>query len=271
MVNVMKIKIFTIYFLIISIFPISVSAEQSKAEEYRQIFKSNTFYIEYKDEHTSKIIAAFNNKRAERTNYFKLNWATYFNPLGALFGGSGSKFPEVLYQNGKYYQFVEEDVAIVLSDDKLNDENLDPRQGWNNVKSKLAVPNELLVFCWNDSFNNKADLISAPKFSLSTKMKVNEKEYDCDEYISNVKMSNSGVQILYKMLYLDGNLVEAHSSILQGGKEYPINKIKINKLQGEVPKNAFKVDKKTKVYEAGMGDMLDLIAQPAQVETLEAL
>ena len=247
-------------------------AEQAAAEEYRKIFRSGTFYLEYKDAYESKVLAEFNNKRMERTEYLKMNWAVYMNPLGALFGGSGSKYPEVLHQNGKYYQFIDEDAAIVLPENKLTDENLDPRQGWNLVNSKLAVPNELSVFYWNDPYLKKSNVISAPQFVTSTIKTVGNKNYDCDKYVSIVKVSSDAkVQIIYEMIYDEGKLIEANSSIFQSGIEYPINKIKIKRLLGEVPDGAFKVNKKTKVYAAGLGDMYDLTAQLVQVELLEGL
>ena len=256
-------------FMLISLMNVDyVFAEQPAAEKYRQMFASGTFYLEYKDSNESKVLAAFDNKRMERIAYIKMNWVTYFNPLGALFGGSGSKCPEGLYQNGKYYQFIDEDAAIVLSENKLNDENLDPRQGWNLVTKKLAIPNELSVFYWNDPYLKKSTSIGTPKFSTSNKKIVNDKEYDCDTYISEVK-GKANVKIIYEMLYLEGNLSEAHLSILQNGTQYPINKLQIKKILGEIPKGAFKIDKNTKVYSAGIGDMYDLTAQLIQVDTLE--
>lgn len=245
-------------------------AEHPAAEKYRKIFQSGTFYLEYKDFNESKVLAAFDNKRMERIIYLKMNWAFYFNPLGALFGGSGSKCPEVLYQNGKYYQFIDEDAAIVLPEDKLNDENLDPRQGWNLVKKKLAIPNELVVFYRNDPYFQKSDLISTPKFSTSSKKTVGSKKYDCDTYMSEIK-GRKNVYIMYEMFYSEGYLVEAHSSILQDEIIYPINKLQIKKLLEEIPKGAFKIDKNTKVYSAGVGDMYDLTLQLVQIDTLGAL
>ena len=262
-------KFFLTLFTLISIMNINcVFAEQPAAEKYRQMFASGTFYLEYKDTHESKVLAAFDNKRMERITYIKMNWVTYFNPLGALLGGSGSKCPEVLYQNGKYYQFIDEDAAIVLPENRLNDENLDPRQGWNLVTKKLAIPNELSVFYWNDPYLKKSTSIDTPKFSMTTKKIVNNKEYDCDIYISDIK-GKANVKIMYEMLYIEGNLNEAHLSILQNGTQYPINNLQIKKLLSEVPKGAFKINKNTKVYSAGVGDMYDLTAQLVQVDTLE--
>ena len=250
-----------------------VFAEQSAADEYRRLFKSGTFFLEYKNDYEVKVLAAFNNKRIERIDYTKLKWMTYFNPLGALIGGYSSKLPEVLYQNGKYYQFIDEDNAIVLSENQLRNKNLDPRQGWNKVTQKLAVPIELSVFYWDDPYLQKSNSISKPQFISSEKKNIDDKDYDCDKYISEVKSSNgsSNVQILYEIFYNENKLSEAHLFILQNETIYPINEIKIKTLQGEVPKGAFKINKKTKVYAAGMGDISDLIQQPSQVEILGAL
>lgn len=245
-------------------------AEQPVANEYRKIFQSGTFFIEYKDDNESKVLAEFNNKRMERTSYLKMNWSVYLNPLGALFGGSGSKYPEVLHQNGKYYQFIDEDIAIVLPENKIKNENLDPRQGWNLVNRKLAIPYELLVFYWNDPYFEKSNSMSPPRFVKSTKNNINNKNYDCDEYVSEIKsLNNEKIQLKYKMIYDENKLIEASSSILRAGIEYPINKIKIKKISGEIPKDAFKISKRTKVYSAGVGDIYDLTAQLVQVESLE--
>ena len=263
----MKRKFILLFALNLLLFVNYAFAEQAAAEKYRQIFQSGTFYLEYKDSNESKVLAEFDNKRMERIKYIKMNWVTYFNPLGALFGGSGSKCPEVLYQNGKYYQFIDEDAAIVLSEDKLNDENLDPRQGWNLVKKKLAVPSELSVFYWNDPYRQKTSAINSPKFSESKKKRIGNKEYDCDVYISEIK-GMKDVRLIYETLYIEGNLVEIHSSILQNEILYPVNKLQIKKILGEIPKGAFKIDKKTKIYSAGVGDMYDLTSQLVQVENL---
>ena len=135
-------KFFLTLFMLVALMNVSyVFAEQPVADEYRRIFKSGTFFLEYKNDYEVKVLAAFNNKRIERIDYTKLKWMTYFNPLGALIGGYSSKLPEVLYQNGKYYQFIDEDNAIVLSENQLRNKNLDPRQGWNKVTQKLSIWN----------------------------------------------------------------------------------------------------------------------------------
>ena len=76
------------------------------------------------------------------------------------------------------------------------------------------------------------------------------------------------VRLIYETLYIEGNLVEIHSSILQNEILYRVNKLQIKKILGEIPKGAFKIDKKTKIYSAGVGDMYDLTSQLVQVENL---
>ena len=247
----------------------NASAEQPAAEEYRQIFRSGTFYVEYKDAYTSRILAETEGKRMERTSYNDMAWVLAFNPLGSLFGGE-DKFPEVLHRNGKYYQFVEDNEAMVISEDQMAAENLNPRQGWNTVRKKLALPTELAVFYWEDPYRDKSAAIAVPQFAASMKKALGGKEYECDRYVSAVRSINGGeeAQLVYDMFYDNGNLVEAHSIILQGGQEYPVNEVKIRKLTAEIPKGAFKISKKTKVYAAGIGDMNDLLENPTQVETM---
>ena len=83
------------------------SAEQSSADDYRRIFASEHFYLEYRDDNLLKVLAAVDGKRLERSDYVTPGWVQFFNPLGALFGGSGIKYPEVMHKDGTYYQFLD--------------------------------------------------------------------------------------------------------------------------------------------------------------------
>lgn len=49
--------------LTLSLSAAGVQAEQSKAEEYRQIFASGNFYLEYEDKYLTQIIGAQDGKR----------------------------------------------------------------------------------------------------------------------------------------------------------------------------------------------------------------
>ena len=84
-----------------------VNAEQSAAREYREIFGSGNFYLEFKDKWGTRILAGKDGTRMERMNYtFEHGTMTWLNPFGAIFGGTGDKNPEVMYRDGKYYHFV---------------------------------------------------------------------------------------------------------------------------------------------------------------------
>ena len=150
--------------LSLSLMAASASAEQPTAEQYRQTFHSGNFYVEFKDNYTTRIIGEKNGKRMERTKYeSKMGWMDIFNPLGALFRGSGPKHPEVMHQDGKYYQFTEDDRAIVCEESQLADENLNPKEGWNGIGQKLALPQELAVFYWDDPYRESTYLMDAPE------------------------------------------------------------------------------------------------------------
>lgn len=252
----------------------TAGAEQSAANEYRTMFRSGNFYVEYKDNYTVRIIGETDGKRMERTKYeSSMSWMAMLNPLGMLFGGSGPKHPEVLHKDGKYYQFTEKNKATVCDDSQLNDENLDPRQGWGNISQKLALPAELAVFYWEDPYRQKSAALAAPTEIWSGKKTAEGKEYDCDRYASRL-LSASGsdeAQYVYDMLYENGVLKMIQSYVKRGNDEYPINTLSIKKIEGNVPENLFKIPKGTKIYAAGTGDMNDLLEQPAQIGVMEGL
>ena len=251
-----------------------VHGEQPAAETYRQIFQSGTFHVEYKDAYTTRIIASEKGQRMERTSYNTPGWVTFLNPLGAIFGGGGPRHPEVMHKDGNYYQFSEDNKATMLSEEHLTDENLDPRQGWNGIHQKLALPIELAVFFWEDPYRDKAAAITPPQFVSSSKKHADNRDYDCDRYSCLIKTAdgNAEAQILYDALYDDkGQLVEVQSIVLANDIEYPNNTVKIKKILPEVPQNAFAISKKTRIYAAGNGDMNDLLGQPVQIGQMEGL
>ena len=258
--------------LMVSLQP--VSAEQPAAETYRQIFQSGTFYVEYKDKYTTRIISEKDGQRMERTNYeTSLSWMKFLNPLGMLFGGGTPKHPEVLHKDGKYYQFTEDDKATVCTDEQLEEENLNPREGWSTIGQKLALPTELSVFFWTDPYRTQSAALSAPEVTWSGKKTYDGKEYDCDRYTSPIHSAagDTEANYIYDMLYQNGRLVEIRSYIERNGEGYPINTLEIKKIEGKVPEGLFKIKKNTKVYAAGTGDMNDLLEQPEQIGTLEGI
>ena len=250
----------------------TVAAEQSKATEYRQIFSSGQFYVEYEDRNVKKIIAQENERRMARTALSGAQSATVsvLNPLGALFSSGNNRYPEFMYSNGRYYKFAEKDTAFMLPSDRLDDDNLNPREGWQTIDRALSLPDELAVFYWNDPFHKVSSAINEPKFISSQKKTVDGKEYDCDRYEATT-VKRKGTRIIFDMLYKDGELAMALSSIGVEAREYEINRLTIKKLSGTVDKNDFKVDAKAKVYAAGAGDMNDLLETPVLLGRLEEI
>lgn len=249
-----------------------VNAEQSAAREYREIFGSGNFYLEFKDKWGTRILAGKDGTRMERMNYtFEHGTMTWLNPLGAIFGGTGDKNPEVMYRDGKYYHFVAKRKANVCSAENLRDENLDPRQGWNKIRRKLAVPEELAIFCWNDPYHAKSPAVSEPKFSASLKKTFDGKEYDCDRYIGTVKTigGDESAHLTYDMLYRDGRLFRAELYITRDNVNYPVGALEITNIQRNIPPDTFKIYKDTKLYAAGTGDIDDLLENPKEIGTLE--
>lgn len=251
----------------------TAEAEQAAAESYREMFRAGNFYVEFKDKWGVRILAGESGKRMERMRYdFESGSLQFLNPLGAIFVGE-DKTPEVFYKDGNFYHFVARDKANVCAESDLNAENLDPRQGWNKISQKLALPDELAVFCWNDPFRLTTPAIAAPVFSESLTKNFKGRDYACDRYICEVKSATGGntAQIIYDMLYDGGQLFRAESYVLRNGINYMINALDVKKIQPEIPAGTFKISKRTKLYAAGTGNMADLLERPVQIGTLEDL
>lgn len=250
----------------------AANAEQAAADEYRKIFSSGNFYVEFKDKWGVRILAGKNGARMERMRYhFESGGMVWLNPLGAMFGGGEAKNPEVLYKNGKYYQFVAKDKANVCDENHIHDENINPRSGWNKISQKLALPDELAVFFWKDPFRLKSNAIAAPTFTNSFKKNLDGKEYDCDKYTCNVKTADGKISavLVYELIYNEGKLFRVESSILRNGKTYPINILEIKLIQEKIPDGVFKLNKNTKLYAAATGDMYDLLETPKLIGVME--
>ncbi len=246
------------------------NAEQSAAETYRKIFRDGNFYVEYKDKWGTRILAGKNGTRVERMRYeFESGAIAMLNPLGMIFGGE-DKNPKIMYRDGKFYNFVEKDKANVCAEKNLQAENLDPRQGWNKISQKLALPDELAIFYWKDKFRWNTPSIVAPTFQKSFTKNIDGKNYDCDRYTCEVKTAAGGdvANLIYDAIYKDGQLFRVESYILRNGNEYPLNILQIKKIQAEIPKGTFKIYKGTKIYAAGTGDINDLLEKPVQIGTL---
>ena len=247
----------------------SVAAEQPRAQEYREILSSGSFYVEYDDQHIKRIIAEENGRRMERTdlsgNYQAL--VSVLNPFGSIFGG-GLKYPDVIYDGGRYFKFLEEDTVLMAEESQLDDVNLNPSEGWSTIDRQLSLPDELAVFNWHDRYHKVSPAIAEPVFAESLNKNVDGKNYSCDRYKSAVTNASGGTEatIVFDLCYNEkGALAVIQSAILANGREYGVNKLVVKKIQREIPKGAIKFDKGAKVYAAGIGDMNDLLENPVLI------
>lgn len=245
----------------------NVSAEQPKAQEYREILSSEKFYVEYDDKYVKRIIVEEDGRRMSRIalNSNKKNLVDTLNPIAKLFEGGFSKYPDFMYYQDKYYKFSEKDTALMVRADQLDDVNLNPNEGWSLIHKELALPDELAVFNWNDKHHKVTDKIAAPTFANTIKKVIGNKEYTCDRYEAEVKNSRGEKEatIIFDMCYNDkGDLAFVQSAIFANGRDYGINQIEIKKILREIPKGEIILDKKAKIYAAGVGDMNDLLENP---------
>jgi hypothetical protein len=177
-----------------------------------------------------------------------------------------------MYYNGKYYKFSEKDNAIMAHADQLNNENLDPVEGWSIIDKELALPDELAVFNWNERHHKVSKNIAVPTFANTIQKKIDGKNYICDRYEADVKNSKGEKEatIVFDMCYDEkGEIALVQSAIFANGKEYGINKLKVKKILREIPKDAIILDKNAKIYAAGIGDMNDLLENPVLLGKLQ--
>ena len=245
-----------------------VSAEQAAAEQYRQMFWSGNFYVEYQTYQNFKDPVWGGNHQIKDNHIFAGRDGNRVVKHNAK-----SKLPEALYQGGKYYLFINQLKGLecrVLNESDLSSPNLNPSEGWADVRNKLSLPDEFAVFYWDDPFRAENVKTSAPYFNGSSTRTVDNKEYDCDQYIVDIK-SLAGTTIAqwaYNMLYENGNIVQIQKYFLRDGKEALINAMVVKTITKDVPDTAFALKKKIKVYAADKGTMSDLIAQPVLVEEI---
>ena len=266
---------------------VTAFAEQPKAEEYRALFASGNFYVEYRadfsmitpargDIFNSKIFIGF-----AAWDFFKSNTVCLAGENGMRVQSFGSgKKPYSLYQNGKYYRFSftphmsdpdkAKPITIMLPESRMGSSLLNPDEHWEAVRTALALPDELAVFYWNDPYRENTFSDQAPRFNGSSKRTVRNKEYDCDQYVIDIKTMAGSIaaQEAYNMLYENGNLVYVQKYFLHDGKEEPVGEIEIKEISSKIPEGKFKIPANTKVYAAGTGNMDDLLERYVEVERI---
>lgn len=251
-------------------------AEQAKVQEYRNILNSGKYYVEYGLDDVDKILAVENHHRMDYTVYKKggnmaMMGLAIINPflaLGALVK-TQDKVPTALYQEGKFYQFLTKKKAIMATWNQLNDPNLDPSEGWNTVKQKLALPEELAILAPNEEYNQRVTGETPAQLIESGEALVNGKPQIYDKYLTSVK-NRRGKTILektYFFYYVNGELKTVKSFIQAANDiERPYRTLTLKKLTADLPENTLKIPDGCKVYAAGIGDMNDLIDNPELVE-----
>lgn len=258
--------------LAFSTFAASALAEQPKAAEYKQIMSSGNFYVEYELNDLKKCLAVKDGKRMDYTVYTSMGnpflAAVPIIGLASFFIKSDNKEPSALYADGKYYQFQGKKKAIMAYYNQLDDENLDPNEGWSSVRYRLALPEELVVFAPNDVFNSFTEF-KTPSYVGSGQTTDSKAPLEYDKYSSVEKNKNGGVlfEKIFYMYYKDGELQSIKTFIKSGNAdEQLVNTMKIKKLTRELPENVLKIPDGCKVYAAGIGDMDDLLDKQVLVE-----
>ena len=223
-------------------------------------------------------------KYTELSTYAERNRQSTF---GVVVGMATEKnYPDVLYKNGNYYQFSTRGAgdaigfkksaknnielkAVMLPESKMDSPYLDPNENWQDVKDLLSLPDELAVFYWEDKFHRNP-LGVKPYYSGSSKRTVDDKEYDCDQYIVDIKsMANTNIAMeAYNMLYDNGQLVMIQKYFIYNGKERLVRKLQIHKITSEVSDEVFEIGHKCTVYAAATGDMNDLIDNSVIIEKI---
>ena len=274
----MKFKKFLILTLLFVAFALPVSAEQPAAEQYRQMFASGNFFVEYEVVDSSAVWVAlqYNKKKPHIIKAGRQG-----QRIAKV--GLKDKYPSALYRDGKYYRFtkVEEESsniffgssksilrnAYVLDEDKLYYPTLDPDDHWQSIREDLALPDALRVLFPNDPMNDDANISSKPIFNGDSKREIDGKEYDCDQYLSDIKSlaGTTVAQQTYNALYDGGKLVRIQKYLLRDGKEFLVSDLVIHAISSEVPADAFTIHKKFKLYAARNGDMNDLLDNLEQI------
>ena len=252
-------------------FSVVDAAENPSADRYRKIFSSGNFYLEYKDTMLNRIIAEENGKRMERAGLSSqmITLFSILNPIGAIFGGGEmDRYPEAMNVGNKFFQFTDEETAMMIEESHMRDENLNPREGWNAAKMMLSIPAELAVFAWNDPYRTNPRSLTEPFYQETNKKSVHGENYSCDRYTSECLNGTHDkvATVAYDMCYNDKNELKiAQMIILRNGKDYLVNELEIERILDKIPEKKFQIRKKAKAYAAGTGDMNDLLENPVEI------
>ena len=185
----------------------------------------------------------------------------------------GGKRHESLAAGEKLFQFYwegKQQRAKALPLELLDSSSLSPDEHWGKTKQSLALPDELSVLYWQDKWTGHAASISAPAFTGSAKKTVENAEYDCDQYVCDIRNQAGGVsgQLAYNFLYHDGKLMKVQKYLLYKGQEQLLSTLFVINMVEEVPEDTFSSLAEIPVYRAELGDINDLLDVPVQEGTL---
>lgn len=259
----------------------SAFAEQPKASEYRKIFASGKYFVEYIPVGglVKKSLAVDGEYRTDFTRQQKTIGANIIPFVGGI-KVDGKLQPTAIYRDGKYYQYYDlgKKKASMAMYNQLEDENMNPKEAWSTVRIRLSLPEELVTLAPKDIFN------SFTKYTPATFVKTVEeikeagkngkpdKKKVYDLYTKKVNSQNG--TLLYEKQYRfnynsNGDLKSIATYIVKDGKEEAQGVMKVLSIRAEYPGKPFDFPSGTKVYAAGNGDMNDLIEQPALIESYE--
>jgi hypothetical protein len=278
---------FLIVTLLLAALSLPASAEQPAAEQYRQMFASGNFYVEYEVADKS---GYWSNLSARRINILGIPKKNLKHEIRAGLNGQRisktgnikDKYLSALYRDGKYYKFINAEEtslglsgahtknsreALILDESNLYAPTLDPDEHWEIVRKDLTLPEVFKIFFPNDSMNDDAQIYPKPIFNGDSKQTIDNKEYDCDQYVNDIKSVAGTViaQEVYNMLYEGGKLVRIQKYLIRDGEEILTNDLIIHAISAQVPDEAFVITKKFKLYAARNGDMNDLLDSPEQI------
>ena len=265
------------------VFPNFAAAENAKAEELREIIKSNHYYIEYevnKKEDKRALAVDGNLRKSFDCEGRRNSTLLTFIPIVGMFAkGSLKLMPEVYYDSNNYYQFVEKKKALRASAEEMKDPYINPYQEWDTVPLRIELPEDFGMFTGDkemrfvESGEKIVDAKKGTKFTFDKYFKA----------IRNVNGANLAKKV-YIVYYNDKNELDSISTLSVYWNEdagqifsadedkkiedqiYHIQKIKINKFTSELPDKVMAFPSGCKVYGPGLGDMNELLDMPPLLE-----
>lgn len=264
-----------------SFLPSAAHAENSKAQELRNLINSNKYYVEYEvNRKEDKRALAVNGNKRKSFDCEGRRSGSFLSiiPIVGLFAkGSLTLTPEVYCDSTNYYQFLDKKKILRATPEELQDPYLNPAQEWNTAPKRIILPEEFGMFTGDEEIR----FVESGTLSES-----GNKQISFDKYvkvIKNVRGENlakkiylvcySGKGELSKILTLTVDWQEDAGTIFasellkkQEDWTYDIQVIKINKFTGELPNEVMQFSQGSKVYGPGLGNMDELLDAPPLLE-----